>query len=1220
VPLRTYLPDGDIDVCLLGPHELLAKDHWTTRLRAHIERAEAAAAAAAKELDTKPNEFAVSEIHVIHAEVKLMKCIADGVVVDISANQFGGLATLGFLEEVDAFIGRGSIFKRSIILIKAWGFYESRVLGAHHALISTYALETLVLYVLNAYHEELTTPLEVLHKFLTFFAEFDWDTHAVSIHGPVPLDELDGVRSLPTDAPAGLLLTPEFLWRMLDKYGNDSIMRRVDQQSAGSARSMPAKYLNVVDPLLPSNNLGRSVSQGNAKRIRKALRLGAERLSALRADNATRDDAAGASLLEAFFGNTMRHRRLTPLPHAPTTPGGREHADEVSITPAAGRGAVRDGSVSVLASPPSSYSASRRKSKKKSAAKTAEEEGEKGASKDAADEDDIAPKRLDVSLEREGGMADAVADAVADVVADGASEGGSDGGDRSSTSGDASGDSSSDGRWPHLGPPSPDRSVVGSGCPIVQTADIRDEERGPFWGRWEPLPEAELAAAAAAAEAAIAEATAMADEHFPRLGRGGEGRCPVAHGNAPDGKRDGTNDRGKASASARDGDAAIAAAAMMAAVDSAATKCPRHARGLSRDDDDDDDDARAGILARGDSVKSGVSFGAGADASAAAAGSLLGDSPTKALSESGDAAVTANAPPPPPPGPPPPGAELSARREAAVLRMRREMSCPTFFPEPMATHPPPPAHPPMPPPAVTPTHELGLCERSAPPRDIFAGDLDSIWKHLEFGRLYHHLAIQKRFVQMQSAGVAGGRGVGGRGGRGGFVRGGGRGGRGHVRTGSSGGHSHSHSAGASPRAGAANAFQPQSQARARFDPNAPPPPPGAPVGRSSGSGRNADSGRAPRAPRGGSRDASAGVAGSRGGKSSTTRDVAAGAAPPPLPPGAAPPLPPGPPPSVAAAKFAAAEAWASAESERGPAAIVAAAKPPSWGPKGAAALDAIKRAPDPSASPKSSPAADPDAAVAKDPKDEAKAKDEAAETSGEDASEGGDAGAGEASSSSPAAETSASAVPPALTNAVGAKGSWSSLVARDVAASPKRDATAAARTTKSATGAGSNGAPNGAPNGASPVSPPSEPTPSGSTTPASPARPLAGAWAKGPVTTALKKDAAVASKPPSPPSASAAGSPASSSSEDSNSTENENKAPGGKNVAGDANGGDANDDADADAMHAAPKKFAHNEDDFPGLISVGGSKKDGGNAAPLEESAGRGWGAGGGAWASRVAR
>ena len=100
-------------------------------------------------------EFAVSEIHIIHAEVKLMKLICDGVVVDVSANQFGGLAALGFLEEVNAFIGKGEIFKRSIVLIKAWGFYEGRLLGAHHALISTYALVTLVLLILNRFHKEL---------------------------------------------------------------------------------------------------------------------------------------------------------------------------------------------------------------------------------------------------------------------------------------------------------------------------------------------------------------------------------------------------------------------------------------------------------------------------------------------------------------------------------------------------------------------------------------------------------------------------------------------------------------------------------------------------------------------------------------------------------------------------------------------------------------------------------------------------------------------------------------------------------------------------------------------------------------------------------------------------------------------------------------------------------------------------------------------------------
>ena len=46
--------------------------------------------------------------------------------------------------------------------VKAWCYYESRLLGAHHGLISTYALETLVLYVFNMHHARtpITSPLQ----------------------------------------------------------------------------------------------------------------------------------------------------------------------------------------------------------------------------------------------------------------------------------------------------------------------------------------------------------------------------------------------------------------------------------------------------------------------------------------------------------------------------------------------------------------------------------------------------------------------------------------------------------------------------------------------------------------------------------------------------------------------------------------------------------------------------------------------------------------------------------------------------------------------------------------------------------------------------------------------------------------------------------------------------------------------------------------------------
>ncbi|OUS45051.1 hypothetical protein BE221DRAFT_195624 [Ostreococcus tauri] len=253
VPLRAYLPDGDIDVCLLGDHRVIDKASWTTKFQKHIEKVEA-------ESDF---EFAVSEVSVINAEVRLMKCIVDGMMVDVSANQFGGLASLGFLEETNAFIGRDDLFVRSIILVKAWGFYEGRILGAHHALIATYALETLVLYIINKYYAELTCPLSVLHKLLRVFG------YVLTIHGPVALED---ANNIPPGCLEGGLLTEEFMQSMLCQYG---------QIETSNSAPVVVKYMNIIDPLVPNNNLGRSVSCGNYRRVRAALRLGARHLDKL---------------------------------------------------------------------------------------------------------------------------------------------------------------------------------------------------------------------------------------------------------------------------------------------------------------------------------------------------------------------------------------------------------------------------------------------------------------------------------------------------------------------------------------------------------------------------------------------------------------------------------------------------------------------------------------------------------------------------------------------------------------------------------------------------------------------------------------------------------------------------------------------------------------------------------------------------------------------------
>ncbi|KAL1329193.1 hypothetical protein HN51_046339 [Arachis hypogaea] len=265
VPLKTYLPDGDIDLTAFSKNQNL-KDNWAHQVRDMLENEE----------KNENAEFHVKEVQYIQAEVKIIKCLVENIVVDISFNQLGGLCTLCFLEEVDNLINQNHLFKRSIILIKAWCYYESRILGAHHGLISTYALETLVLYIFHVFNNNFAGPLEVLYRFLEFFSKFDWDNFCISLWGPVPISSLPDVTAEPPRKDGGDLLLSKLF---LDACSSVYAVFPSGQENQG--QSFALKYFNVIDPLRVNNNLGRSVSKGNFYRIRSAFTFGAKRLARL---------------------------------------------------------------------------------------------------------------------------------------------------------------------------------------------------------------------------------------------------------------------------------------------------------------------------------------------------------------------------------------------------------------------------------------------------------------------------------------------------------------------------------------------------------------------------------------------------------------------------------------------------------------------------------------------------------------------------------------------------------------------------------------------------------------------------------------------------------------------------------------------------------------------------------------------------------------------------
>ncbi|XP_058179651.1 uncharacterized protein LOC131298289 isoform X1 [Rhododendron vialii] len=287
VPLKTYLPDGDIDLtalCTPDVEETLARD-----VLAVLQREEQNANA----------EYEVKDTQFIDAEVKLVKCLVQNIVIDVSFSQLGGLCTLCFLEQVDRLVGRDHLFKRSIILIKAWCYYESRILGAHHGLISTYALETLILYIFHLFHTSLNGPLAVLYKFLDYFSKFDWDNYCISLKGPVPKSSLpDIVVEMPVNLGDNLMFSEEFLRNCMDIFSVPS--RMLDT----NLRAFPQKHLNIIDPLKENNNLGRSVNRGNYYRIRSAFKYGARKLGRILLLPRERI----ANEIKRFFANTLeRH-------------------------------------------------------------------------------------------------------------------------------------------------------------------------------------------------------------------------------------------------------------------------------------------------------------------------------------------------------------------------------------------------------------------------------------------------------------------------------------------------------------------------------------------------------------------------------------------------------------------------------------------------------------------------------------------------------------------------------------------------------------------------------------------------------------------------------------------------------------------------------------------------------------------------------------------------
>ena len=203
--LKTYLDSEEMTVSAFfsRAHE----SSWLQRVvNALCQEAYAGGGVAAGDekdtaVPTVPAQYLIQSVTVLFATSKqhaVVRCTIGGVDVSMYGNNVTALASLALFEHVDTLVGQSHLFKRSILLLKAWAMARGVYGGKDEdEVLSGLLLRTLMLFVFNRFHSVIHTPFDALCQLLRYLYGFDWDVYAVTVYGAVLLSSLDSPRLQP---------------------------------------------------------------------------------------------------------------------------------------------------------------------------------------------------------------------------------------------------------------------------------------------------------------------------------------------------------------------------------------------------------------------------------------------------------------------------------------------------------------------------------------------------------------------------------------------------------------------------------------------------------------------------------------------------------------------------------------------------------------------------------------------------------------------------------------------------------------------------------------------------------------------------------------------------------------------------------------------------------------------------------------------------------------
>ena len=321
-PMKTYLKNADIDLTIFFESKFEQK----ILIELPIEIINKAILIIKEEFEryNKETSFDLfSDIKIIKADIRLLKCKIGSISLDISINNFSGLYKILLIDYIEnqfksqfnkknLFLDSSyndnkiNVFRRSLLLIKGWCLFEGNLMGSNIGLMASYTLEILVMYVFNLYYEFIYNEFDGFEKFFEFMEKIDWENNIISLFGIFQnlnfKKKLSSFNSINQKSKNYIKDINEPFWYFKDKTSNNK--RSCSSLDNGESepllklnelkkmiipinRSIGNIYLkkegniinsanfdkliNVLDPINNYNNLGKSISFHSKSKMKKVI-------------------------------------------------------------------------------------------------------------------------------------------------------------------------------------------------------------------------------------------------------------------------------------------------------------------------------------------------------------------------------------------------------------------------------------------------------------------------------------------------------------------------------------------------------------------------------------------------------------------------------------------------------------------------------------------------------------------------------------------------------------------------------------------------------------------------------------------------------------------------------------------------------------------------------------------------------------------------------------